>query len=77
MSALISGLAHLFALLRDGLGWLRERARDAAIRAAERDRINAETTARAREAEHAAQDEMADAAGTRDKLGGRLRQDGF
>jgi Flp pilus assembly protein TadB len=76
MTALISALAHLFALLR---GWLDDRrsaAHDTGIRTAEADRINAEAQTHAREADHAAQDEMARPSG-RDDTSGRLRDGTF
>jgi hypothetical protein len=54
VTAVLSTIAHLVALLRDGLGWWRDRA----IARAEADRIAAEQQTMAREAEHAARDEV-------------------
>jgi hypothetical protein len=76
MSAFLASLAHLFALARGLMDWARERAREHAIRKAEADRIAAEQQRLAREAEHAANEELGS---PRDRaaLLGRLRRNGF
>lgn len=76
MTALLSGLAHLFALLRGLMDRARERAWEHAIRTAEEDRITVEQQRLAREAEHAASSEMG-RPGDRAGLVDRLRRNGF
>ncbi len=76
MTALVSGAAHLFALLRGLADWLRERQKEKAIRADEANRITAETQATTREAEHAANEELARPS-DRGDLVGRLRRSGL
>jgi hypothetical protein len=65
MTALISAVVHLLALVRGWLDDRREAAKEASAKTAESDRIAATTQTEAREAEHAAQDEMAQPADRR------------
>jgi Flp pilus assembly protein TadB len=76
MTTLISAIAHLFALLRGFLDERREQAATDRIRQAEAMRIEAAAQTIAREAEHAAQDEMARPSGRND-VSGRLRDGTF